>query len=136
MLGCRNGELKQGPLGNAEGTSGYFLSTYDETNHQSDCWAPQHRNVLLLQLLRASLQASHAKVAVTQEVLHFLPQDVELQQARCHLGLQQAPPSHAHRFRVESRVLQGELHRLQPGLQAAQGPQHFHNLGEVDGDWP
>lgn len=100
-----------------------------------------NKHMPLLQLLRAGLQALHAKVAVTQEVIHFLPQDVELWQARCHLGLQQtAPPSHAHHLGVaaESRLLQRELHRLQPGLQAPQGPQHFHDLHsrEVEDGWP
>lgn len=119
----------------------YFLTTYDESNPQSDCSEPQHKNILVFQLFHASLQTLHVKVAMTEEVVHFLSQVMELYQARCHLCLQQtALLSHAHLFRVagESRFLQGELHRLQPGFQAPEGPQHLHNLHsrEVDDYWP
>lgn len=107
---------------------------------QSDCSDPQHKNILLFQFFHASLQALHVEVAMTVEVIHFLPQDMELHQMRCHLCLQErALLSRTHRFRVaeERRFLNGELHRFKPGFQASEGPQNFHNLRsrEADDDW-
>lgn len=114
----------------------YFLTTYDESNHQSLIVRIQRtsplQNLLLFQRLHASLQAWPVGVATAVEVLHFLPQDTELRQARHHLRLRQTvlPLSRAHPSRVagESGFPYGELRGLQPGFQASEGLQHFHNL--------
>lgn len=87
----------------------------------------------MFQPVQASLQALMVGVAVAVEVVHFLPEDAELHQARRHLCLQRTglPLGPARRLGVAS--LRGEPGRLHPGLQASEGPQHFHNLrsGEV-----
>lgn len=120
----------------------YFLTTYDESNHQSLIVRIQStspvQNLLLFQHLHASLQAWPVEVAAAVEALHFLPQEAELRQARRHLRLRQTALT-LNRARPsgvagESGFPYGELRRLQPGFQAPEGPQHFHNLdsgGEV-----
>lgn len=123
----------------------YFLTTYDESNHQSLIVPIQLtrrlHNLLLFQRLHASLQAGPVGVAAAVEALHFPPQGAELRQACRRLRLRQTalPLSHAHPSRVasESRFPYGELRGLQPGFQASEGPQHFHNLHsrEVDEIW-
>lgn len=124
----------------------YFLTT------ESDCSDPQHKSSMMIAIrgipltspfpplknslsfhfLHARRQASCVGVTVAVEAVHLLPQSTQLQAACCHLFLQQTalPLSHAHCFRVtgESRFLHGKLHGLQPGLQAAQGLEHFYNL--------
>lgn len=114
----------------------YFLTTYDESNHQSLIVRIQHtsplQNLLLFQRLHASLQAWPVEVAAAVKALHFLPQEAELRQAHRHLRLRRTalPLSRARPSRVagESGFPYGELCRLQPGFQASEGPQHFHNL--------
>lgn len=120
----------------------YFLTTYDESNHQSLIVRIQRasplQNLLLFQRLHASLQAWPVGVSAAVEALHFPPQDAELRQARHHLRLRQtalllnrARPS---RVAGGSGFPHSELRRLQPGFQASEGPQHFHNLRSSKAD--
>jgi len=101
---------------------------FDDTTPPS----PPLTNSLSFHLLHACRQAPCVGVTGAVEALHLLPQSAELQAASCHLFLQQTalPLGHAHCFGVtgESRLLHRELHGLQPGLQAAEGLEHFNNL--------
>lgn len=120
----------------------YFLTTYDESNHQSLIVRIQRasplQNLLLFQRLHASLQAWPVGVSAAVEALHFPPQDAELRQARHHLRLRQTalPLNRARPSRVAggSGFPHGELRRLQPGFQASEGLQHFHNLRSSKAD--